>query len=69
MAALAIAKDITSWLVPILALAALAFLVLCFLAHPERAALIRTLGLGLLVLAALILLFAYVDPEARADRC
>jgi hypothetical protein len=63
VAALAIAKDITSWLVPILALAALAFLVLCFLAHPERAALIRTLGLGLLVLAALILLFAYVIPK------
>jgi hypothetical protein len=61
--ALEVAKDITSWLVPILALAALAFLVLCFLAHPERAALIRTLGLGLLVLAALILLFAYVIPK------
>jgi len=31
--------------------AALVFLVLCFLAHPDRAALVRTLGLGLLVLA------------------
>jgi hypothetical protein len=62
--ALAVAKDVTSWLVPILATAALAFLGLCFLAHPERAALVRTLGLGLLVLAALILLFAYVIPKA-----
>jgi hypothetical protein len=61
--ALAVAKDVTSWLVPILALATPVFLVLCFLAHPERAALIRTLGLGLLVLAALILLFAYVIPK------
>ena len=61
--ALEVAKNITRWLVPILAFAALAFLVLCFLAHPERAALIRTLGLGLLVLAALILLFAYVIPK------
>ncbi len=63
VSALAIAKDVTTWLVPILSLAALAFLVLCFLAHPERPALIRTLGLGLLVLAALILLFAYVIPK------
>jgi hypothetical protein len=63
VSALAIAKDVTSWLVPILALAALALLVMCFLAHPERGALIRTLGLGLLVLAALILLFAYVIPK------
>ena len=63
VSALAVAKDVTDWLVPILGIGAVAFLILCFLAHPERAALIRTLGLGLLVLAALILLFAYVIPK------
>jgi hypothetical protein len=60
---LAVAKDVTSWLVPVMALATVVFLVLCFLAHPEKAVLVRTLGLGLLVLAALILVFGYVVPK------
>jgi len=61
--ALAVVDDVLAWLVPIMAIAAVAFLALCFLAHPERAALVRTLGLGLLVLASLVLLFGYVIPK------
>lgn len=57
------AKDIVGWLVPITGIGALVFLVLCFLAHPERTALVRTLGLGLIVLAALIVVFGYVLPK------
>lgn len=57
------AKSTVGWLVPITAIAAVVFLLLCFLAHPERSALLRTLGLGLIVLAALVLVFGYVLPK------
>lgn len=60
---LATIDGILSWLVPLAAIAALVFVVLCFLAHPERAALLRTLGIGLVVLAAMTLIFAYVVPR------
>jgi hypothetical protein len=56
-------KDIVGWLVPLSCIGIIVFLVLCFLAHPERAALVRTSGLGLLVLAALIGIFGYVVPK------
>lgn len=56
------AKGITSWVVPTTAILAVVFLLLCFLAHPERTALLRTLGLGLIVLAALVMVFGYVLP-------
>ena len=55
--ALAVSKDVVGWLVPLSAIGGIVFLVLCFLAHPERAALVRTLGLGLIVLSALVGLF------------
>jgi hypothetical protein len=61
--ALATANTVLGWLVPIAALASLVFFALCFLAHPEKAALIRTLGIGLVVLAALTLIFAWVIPR------
>jgi hypothetical protein len=61
--ALAIADTVLGWLVPICALASLVFFALCFLAHPERPALIRTLGIGLVVLAALTFSFAWVIPR------
>ena len=60
---LAVADTVLGWLVPICAIAALIFVALCFLAHPEKAALIRTLGIGLVVLAALTLIFAWVLPR------
>lgn len=50
------------WVVPVAAIAAVVFFVLCLLAHPEKAALVRTLGIGLVVLAALTLIFGWVVP-------
>jgi len=61
--ALSAAKGVVGWLVPLSGIGIIVFLVLCFLAHPERAALVRTLGLGLVVLAALVALFGYVVPK------
>ncbi|MCU1360883.1 MAG: hypothetical protein JWN99_2172 [Ilumatobacteraceae bacterium] len=61
--ALATADTVLHWLVPISAIASLVFFALCFLAHPEKAALIRTLGIGLVVLAALTFIFAWVIPR------
>lgn len=54
---------VLGWLVPVSAVLAVVFFVLCFLARPERAALIRTLGIGLVALAALAILFSYVIPK------
>ncbi len=61
--ALAVASTVLGWLVPISAIAAVVLFVLCFLSRPEKGALIRTLGLGLLVLAASLLVFGYVVPR------
>ena len=61
--ALAAIDSILGWLVPLSALAALVFFVLCFLARPERAALFRTLGIGLVALAALAIIFSYLIPK------
>jgi hypothetical protein len=60
---LATVDAILGWLVPISALIAVVFFVLCFLARPERAALFRTLGIGLVALAALAIVFGYVIPK------
>ncbi len=54
---------ILGWLVPVSGIAAIIFFVLCFLARPERAALFRTLGIGLIALAALAIVFSYVLPK------
>ena len=61
--ALAVADTVLGWLVPVSGIAAVVFFVLCFLANPEKAVLIRTLGIGLVVLAALTLVFAWVIPR------
>jgi hypothetical protein len=60
---LAVADTVLHWMVPISAIAALVFFALCFLARPERPALIRTTGIGLVVLAALTLTFAWIVPR------
>jgi hypothetical protein len=61
--ALSVTASVLGWLVPVSGIAAIVFFVLCFLARPEKAALVRTLGLGLLVLAASLILFGYVVPR------
>lgn len=63
IAALAAADDVLRWLVPLSAIVSAVFFVLCFFAHPEKAALFRTLGIGLCVLAAMLVIFAYVVPR------
>ncbi len=60
--ALATTRSILGWLVPVSAVLAVVFFVLCFLARPERGALFRSLGIGLVVLAALSIVFGYVIP-------
>ena len=60
---LEVAASILGWLVPIAALATLALLVLGLAAHPERAALFRSLGLGLLLLGLVAALLGYVVPK------
>ena len=61
--ALATADTALGWMVPISGIVAIVFFALCFLAHPEKPALIRTLGIGLVVLAALTLTFAWIIPR------
>ena len=60
---LATIDGVLGWIVPLSAAAALVFFVLCFLARPERAALFRTLGIGLVALAALAIIFSYLIPK------
>jgi hypothetical protein len=51
------------WILPIAAIATLALVVLGLAAHPERGALFKSLGLGLLLLAVMVALFGYVVPK------
>ena len=60
---LAFIDGLLGWLVPLSAIAAVVFFVLCFFAHPERSAMFHSLGIGLVALAALTILFAYVLPK------
>jgi hypothetical protein len=62
VAALAAADDVLDWLVPISGLTAIVLLLLCLLAHPERPALVRSLGIGLMVLAGLTVAFGWLVP-------
>lgn len=61
--ALAVARDVLRWLVPIAAIAALFFALIGLTAHPERAALLRSLGFGLFLLAALVVVLGYLVPR------
>ncbi len=59
---LAVVDDALDWLVPAAAIAAGVFFLLCLLAHPEKAGLTRSLGIGLVVLAALTVIFGWLVP-------
>jgi uncharacterized membrane protein YbhN (UPF0104 family) len=56
--------DVLSVVVPTTAIASLALLMLGLLAHPERAALIRPAGVGLIHVAVMMLLFGLLVPAA-----
>jgi hypothetical protein len=58
-----IMRTTLKWLLPIAAIATLALVVLGLAAHPERSALFRSLGLGLLLLALVAALLGYVVPK------
>ncbi len=60
--ALDIARQTLTWMVPAAAIAAAALVVLGFLAHPDKLDVMRSVGFGLLVLAALLVLLGYVVP-------
>lgn len=62
--ALDVVRQTLTWLVPATAIAALALLALGFLAHPDKLDVIRGLGFGMLVLAALLIVLGYVVPVA-----
>ena len=59
---LSVMREILKWLVPIAAGLALVLLILGFAAHPERAELLRSLGLLLLGMALLLIVIGYVVP-------
>ena len=61
--ALDVIRTTLKWLLPIAAIATLALIVLGLAAHPERSALFRSLGLGLLLLAVVASLLGYVVPK------
>ncbi len=59
---LALVDEVLDWVVPISGIAAIVLFLLCLLAHPEKAALVRTLGIGLLVLSVLTIVFGWALP-------
>ncbi len=61
--ALSIANHALDWLLPIALIATIAFAFLGFTAHPERGALLRSLSLGLLLLALLAAILGYIVPR------
>lgn len=61
--ALDIARHALDWLVPIAGVATLLLIGLGFFAHPDRGALLRSLALGVLLLAVLAALLGYVVPR------
>lgn len=60
---LSLARTALHWLVPIAAIATLALVVLALVARPDRSALFRSLGLGLLLLALVTIVVAYLVPK------
>jgi hypothetical protein len=60
---LSVMRQVLKWLVPISAIAALVLGLLGLTTHPDRPALLRSLGFGLLLLAVLITLLGYVAPR------
>lgn len=61
--ALAVTNHVLDWLVPILALAAILLAVVGFTSHPEKESLLKSLSLGLLLLAVLIAIVGYLVPR------
>lgn len=58
-----IARSTLRWLLPIAAVLTIVLVALGFAAHPERAAVLRSLALGLILLAVLAGLLGYLVPK------
>ncbi|MGB8858047.1 MAG: hypothetical protein WCC60_02265 [Ilumatobacteraceae bacterium] len=61
--ALSVANHALDWLLPIALIGMAAFAFLGFTAHPEKGALMRSLSLGLLLLALLAAILGYLVPR------
>jgi hypothetical protein len=60
--ALSVMREVLHWLVPVAAGLAAVMLILGFFTHPEKAELLRSLGILLLGMALLLLVIGYVVP-------
>ncbi|CAN5564792.1 hypothetical protein BH10ACT2_BH10ACT2_04920 [soil metagenome] len=60
---LEIANEVLGWMVPIAGIATVIFVLFGATAHPDRSSLLRSLGVGLLLLAVMAALFGYVVPK------
>jgi hypothetical protein len=56
-------RNILRWTVPFCALFALGFFVIGFMLHPNRSALVHSLGYGMVLLAILIAILGYIIPR------
>jgi hypothetical protein len=63
VAALDFTRNALKWILPITAIATLALVALGLAAHPERGALFKSLGLGLLLLAVMVAVLGYIVPK------
>lgn len=61
--ALNITRQILDWAVPLTAIAFVIFFLLGMTTHPDRSALVRSLGFGLLILAVVVIMLGYVVPR------
>jgi hypothetical protein len=56
-------RTVLHWMVPFGALLAVGFFVIGFMLHPNRSALVHSLGYGLVLLALLIVVLGYLIPR------
>jgi hypothetical protein len=56
-------RNILRWMIPFGALFAIGFFVIGFMLHPNRSALIHSLGYGMVLLALLIAILGYIVPR------
>jgi hypothetical protein len=61
--ALSFIRTVLAWLLPITGIATLVFVGLGFAAHPERTALLKSLALGLFLIAICVALLGFVVPR------
>lgn len=58
-----VANSVVGWLVPVAAITTVIFILFGITAHPDRSSLVKSLGVGLLLLAVMTALFGYVLPK------